>query len=151
MPRPNPRAMMPPVEVPAIKSKYDAKGDLSVSWTAARNAASNTPLMPPPSKDRILNTKASLGALSCGNSILSSAMPLTSSQPEFVVEQPFGSPRNKSGRYAHPGFPLLLLVQTQAALTEDVDHFVIFHLYSQYGLPDPYLRVVAPAIDDLNC
>jgi hypothetical protein len=53
--------MMPPVDVPAIKSKYDAKGGLIALSTSAKKAASNTPLIPPPSNDKILNMNPLMG------------------------------------------------------------------------------------------
>src|SRR5438132_8272103 len=45
--------MMPPVEVPTIKSKWSVMLVLRSSSSLARTAAEKSPLMPPPSSDRI--------------------------------------------------------------------------------------------------
>ena len=52
-----PIAIIPPMEVPVIRSKYSYNGRSTEASSFARKVAGNIPLIPPPSIDKIRFTK----------------------------------------------------------------------------------------------
>ena len=61
-PRANPIAIMPPVEVPAMRSKYSQIGRPRSSSRVARKAAGCVPFMPPPSMQSMRRISGSLAS-----------------------------------------------------------------------------------------
>ena len=64
-PVPSPIAMMPPVEVPVIRSKWSVMLTRKSCSKYARTAAENSPRIPPPSSARMRNSPSHWGNCSC--------------------------------------------------------------------------------------
>ncbi len=141
-PAPSPSAIIPPVDVPAMRSKYRPNGCPSryCSSKPASRLAGNIPRMPPPSIERMRNlrplghSKGSLRRFKAPDDrrggkwlssvqsdierpvrVLASASPSAGSQPALVACEPVYRPRHDGIGHGATGVPLVRLgvVQTE--------------------------------------
>src|SRR4051812_19372836 len=110
--------MIPPVEVPAMRSKYRCIGSGRQSSSTARKDAGNMPFIPPPSIERMRNL--AIAVLFRGR-FVSAALPLSRDQPCLVEKQPQCCPLNDSGRdYCVRGHPLFVEMEAEFFAAEGV-------------------------------
>src|SRR6266581_4799714 len=119
--------MMAPVLVPAIKSKWSARGRSSRFSISAAKAAVNAPRIPPPSKLRMRNGwRAPLVILSLIQFVFfliadgcvlhrldAAAEPDAQDTPCLVKKQPLRDPGEDRVRQGHVGSPLAGAWQVQ--------------------------------------
>src|SRR5437899_1690029 len=113
---------MPPVDVPAIRSKYETIRSSLSSSSDARNAAGKTPLSPPPSIVRTRRTCVNEGSLAAIVVDAFSA-PVASGQPDLIEEEPEEQPRHDCEREPTMGAPFASarVIKTWTDSTDCVD------------------------------